>query len=45
MAFGKPKPIAREVVLVDSKSLCSENFTPEMFKKVRRPVWPFDQIA
>ena len=39
------EPIAREVVLVDSKSLCSENFTPEMFKKVRRPVWPFDQIA
>ncbi len=39
------EPIAREVVLVDSKSLCSENFTKDMFKKVRSPVWPLDDVT
>lgn len=39
------EPIAREVVLVDSGALCSETYTPELFDKVRRPVWPLDPIA
>jgi microcystin degradation protein MlrC len=39
------EPIAREVVLVDSKSLCSEHYTRDMFKKVRRPAWPLDPVA
>ncbi|HJU15229.1 MAG TPA: M81 family metallopeptidase [Stellaceae bacterium] len=38
------EPIAREVVLVDTGALCSEVYTPELFTKVRRPVWPLDPI-
>ena len=38
-------PIAREIVLVDTGALCSEIYTPELFTKVRRPVWPLDPIA
>ena len=38
-------PIAREIVLVDTGALCSEIYTPELFTKVRRPVWPLDSIA
>jgi microcystin degradation protein MlrC len=36
------EPIAREVILVDTGALCSELYTPELFDKVRRPVWPLD---
>jgi microcystin degradation protein MlrC len=36
------EPIARQVVLVDTGALCSEIYTPELFTKVRRPVWPLD---
>jgi hypothetical protein len=25
--------------------LCSEHYTPELFDKVRRPVWPLDPIS
>src|SRR5436190_16692159 len=39
------EPIAREVILVDTGALCSEIYTPELFDKVRRPVWPLDEIA
>jgi microcystin degradation protein MlrC len=38
------EPIARDVVLVDTGSLCSEIYTPELFTKVRRPIWPLDPI-
>ena len=38
-------PIAREIVLVDTGALCSEIYTPELFTKVRRPVWPLDPIS
>ena len=38
------EPIAREVILVDTGALCSELYTPELFDKVRRPVWPLDPI-
>jgi microcystin degradation protein MlrC len=38
------EPIAREVILVDTGALCSEIYTPELFDKVRRPVWPLDQL-
>ena len=34
------EPIARQVVLVDTGALCSEIYTPELFTKVRHPVWP-----
>ena len=33
-----------EVVLVDTGALCSEIYTPELFTKVRRPIWPLDPI-
>jgi microcystin degradation protein MlrC len=39
------EPIAREVILVDTGALCSEIYTPELFDKVRRPIWPLDPIA
>jgi microcystin degradation protein MlrC len=39
------EPIAREVVLVDTGALCQPHYTPELFDKVRRPVWPLDEIA
>jgi microcystin degradation protein MlrC len=38
------EPIARDVILVDTGALCSEHYTPELFDKVRRPVWPLDEI-
>jgi microcystin degradation protein MlrC len=38
------EPIAREVILVDTGALCSEIYTPELFTKVRRPVWPLDPV-
>ena len=39
------EPIAREVILVDTGALCSEVYTPELFTKVRRPIWPLDPIS
>ncbi len=39
------EPIAREVILVDTGALCSEIYTPELFDRVRRPIWPLDDIA
>jgi microcystin degradation protein MlrC len=38
-------PIARDIVLVDTGALCAETYTPELFTRVRRPVWPLDPIA
>jgi len=38
------EPIGRGVVLVDIGALCSEIYTPELFTRVRRPVWPLDPI-
>jgi len=39
------EPIARQVVLVDTGSLCSEIYTTDLFRKVRRPIHPLDKIA
>jgi microcystin degradation protein MlrC len=38
------EPIAREVILVDTGALCSGHYPPELYVKVRRPVWPLDPI-
>jgi microcystin degradation protein MlrC len=38
------EPIARRVVEVDTGALCSELYSPELFRKVRRPVHPLDQL-
>jgi microcystin degradation protein MlrC len=38
------EPIAREVILVDTGALCSELYTPELYDRVPRPVWPIDEI-
>jgi microcystin degradation protein MlrC len=37
--------IARDIVLVGTGALCAEIYTPELFTRVRRPVWPLDPIA
>ena len=37
-------PIAREIVLVDTGALCGERYTPELYRKVSRPVWPLDEM-
>jgi microcystin degradation protein MlrC len=39
------EPIARRVVLVDTGALCSEIYTPELFSKVRRPIYPLDKLG
>ncbi len=39
------EPIARDIVLVDTGALCSGNYAPELYVKVRRPIWPLDPIA
>ncbi len=38
------EPIARRVVEVDTGALCSEIYSTELFRKVRRPVYPLDKI-
>jgi len=37
-------PIAREVVVVDSGSLNSQDWAAKGYRKVRRPLWPLDVI-
>jgi hypothetical protein len=32
------------VILVDTGALCSEIYTPELFTRARRPIWPLDAI-
>jgi len=39
------EPIAREIVLVDTGALCSPHYTPELYPRVRRPVWPLDPLS
>jgi microcystin degradation protein MlrC len=39
------EPIAREVVLVNTGALCQVDYRPDLFDKVRRPIWPLDPIA
>lgn len=38
------EPIAREVILVDTGALCSAAYPAEMYRRVRRPIWPFDPV-
>ena len=38
------EPIARRVVEVDTGALCSELYSTELFRKVRRPIYPLDKI-
>jgi microcystin degradation protein MlrC len=38
------EPIAREIILVDTGALCAGALPEEMYRKVRRPLWPFDPI-
>ncbi|TWT13919.1 M81 family metallopeptidase [Reyranella sp. CPCC 100927] len=38
-------PIAGEVVVVDSGALCSPDATRFAYTKLRRPVWPLDDVA
>ena len=36
------EPIAQRIVLVETSALCSDIYTPDLFSKVGRPVWPLD---
>jgi microcystin degradation protein MlrC len=38
------EPIAREVLEVDTGALSTRNFRERPYKKVRRPIWPLDEI-
>jgi microcystin degradation protein MlrC len=38
------EPISREVILVDTGALCQPDYRPELFDKVRRPIWPLDPL-
>jgi microcystin degradation protein MlrC len=38
------EPIAREVVEVDTGALCTRNFKERPYRKVRRPIFPLDDI-
>jgi microcystin degradation protein MlrC len=38
------EPIAREIVLVDTGALCQPDYRPDLFDKVRRPIWPLDPL-
>jgi microcystin degradation protein MlrC len=39
------EPIARDIVLVHTGALCQVDYTPALFTKVRRPIWPLDPIV
>ncbi|HEY1797166.1 MAG TPA: M81 family metallopeptidase [Stellaceae bacterium] len=39
------EPIAREVVIADTGALCQVAYTTENYQRVRRPIWPIDDIA
>ena len=38
------EPIAREVMLIDSGGLATRDLTKFDFRKIRRPVWPLDDV-
>jgi microcystin degradation protein MlrC len=38
------EPLAREVILVDTGALCAPAYTPDNYPRVRRPIWPLDEI-
>ena len=38
------EPIAREVILVNTGALCQVDYRPDLFDKVRRPIWPLDPL-
>jgi len=38
------EPIAREVLEVDTGALSTRNFKERPYRKVRRPIWPLDDI-
>ncbi|MBO9354847.1 microcystin degradation protein MlrC [Bordetella petrii] len=38
------EPIARQVLEVDAGALCSKDFKGRPYRRVRRPLWPLDDI-
>ncbi len=38
-------PIAREVMVVDSGALCTPDLKKHNYTKLRRPIWPLDEVA
>jgi microcystin degradation protein MlrC len=39
------QPIARKVLIVDADGLLSTDFRRFPYKKLRRPIWPLDEVA
>jgi microcystin degradation protein MlrC len=39
------QPIARRVMIVDSGALCSPDYKRFTYHKLRRPIWPLDEVA
>ena len=39
------EPISRKVIAVDSGSLCSHDWSRFDFKKLRRPIWPLEEVV
>ena len=37
-------PIAREVMIVDSGALCSPDPKRQAYERLRRPIWPLDEV-
>ncbi|PWT90035.1 M81 family metallopeptidase [Bradyrhizobium sp. PMVTL-01] len=38
------EPIAKEVILADSGGLATNDYTTLTYRKVRRPIWPLDEM-
>lgn len=38
------EPIAREVMEVDTGALCTKDFFSRPYRRIRRPIWPFDEL-
>lgn len=38
------QPIAREVLEVDAGALCTKDFKGRPYRRIRRPIWPLDDI-
>lgn len=38
------QPIARQVLEVDAGALCTKDFKGRPYRRIRRPIWPLDEI-
>ncbi|MBM0206334.1 MlrC C-terminal domain-containing protein [Micromonospora sp. STR1s_5] len=38
------QPIAREILEVDTGALCTKDFFSRPYRRIRRPIWPLDEL-